>query len=268
MKSIKFIALISFLCFSAIAQDDVFNLENTLKYARYLNLSKQTELAKSEYSRAFFLSDGADSIATEIFEFYSKNEKHTDILSDYTKYYSHKKSPYRVNKIYFSSFLLKNNTLPNADITFISETDKNDLELTKTLFNSDFKKAKELMAVLPKTNLSNDYELNFNSFSYKQKSPAVAVLLSTAIPGMGKIYSSFWKDGLMSLLFVGSSAYQSYRGFNKTGIKSGIGWAFGSIAFGFYTGNIYGSYKAAHKYNNRQKSNSKKKIENIFKRHI
>ena len=40
--------------------------------------------------------------------------------------------------------------------------------------------------------------------------------------------------------------WQSYAGFNKNGIESGYGWVFGTLATGFFIGNIYGSAKAAN----------------------
>lgn len=259
------VILLSFM--KANAQNDLYNLENSLKYARYLNISKQVNLAKNEYQRAFYLSNNADSIATEMFDFYITNNDFESAINTYKSTYQNTiNAPYRVTKIYFSSLLLNTNNLFNNNL---SKEDNNDLIITHSLLNSNFKGAKMLIHQSENpTLLIKDYEVNIKEFEYKNKKLALAALYSTAIPGLGKIYSSYWKDGLMSLLFVSTSAYQSYRGFDKTGIKSGIGWAFGAVAFGFYTGNIYGSYKAAQKYNNKQKANSRKKIENIFKRHI
>jgi hypothetical protein len=88
--------------------------------------------------------------------------------------------------------------------------------------------------------------------SVHRKSPAASVALSAIIPGMGKIYSKDWKDGLLSLLFVATNVWQSYRGFSKYGIKSATGWVFGSLAAGFYSANLFGSWKSANSYNSKQ----------------
>jgi hypothetical protein len=85
-----------------------------------------------------------------------------------------------------------------------------------------------------------------------RKSPALAVTLSAIVPGMGKVYSHDWKDGLFSLLFVVTSAWQSYRGFSRKGVQSAGGWIFGTLATGFYTANLFGSWKSATGYNSRQ----------------
>ncbi|HAX96598.1 MAG TPA: hypothetical protein DCY35_08790, partial [Prolixibacteraceae bacterium] len=83
----------------------------------------------------------------------------------------------------------------------------------------------------------------------KRKSPALAALMSAVIPGSGKAYSERWGDAVISLLFVGSNAWASYRAFNKKGVKSVNGWIFGTLAFSFYSSNIWGSAQAAKSYN-------------------
>ena len=85
-----------------------------------------------------------------------------------------------------------------------------------------------------------------------RKSPSVSTALSALVPGLGKIYSHDWKDGLLSLLFVATNAWQSYRGFSRNGIKSATGWVFGSLAVGFYSANLFGSWKSATIYNSKQ----------------
>jgi hypothetical protein len=87
------------------------------------------------------------------------------------------------------------------------------------------------------------------SLSYK--SPVSAVLLSTVIPGMGKIYCGRTTDGLYSLLLIGLSGWQAYDGFDKDGSKSTKGWIFASLGSVFYLGNIYGYVVSAKIYNRR-----------------
>jgi len=84
------------------------------------------------------------------------------------------------------------------------------------------------------------------------KNPTLAAGLSALLPGSGRIYAKDAKDGLVSLLFVGSFGYQSYRRFDQKGIKDAGAWIFGGLALGFYVSNIYGSYQSAKYYNNKQ----------------
>lgn len=108
---------------------------------------------------------------------------------------------------------------------------------------------KEVHQNAHKISLSSLYRFTQSTPEEKQISPFLATALSTIIPGTGKMYARRWKDGISSLLFVGLTGFQSYRGFNKSGINSTYGWVMGGLSFGFYLGNIYGSYKAAANYN-------------------
>ena len=83
----------------------------------------------------------------------------------------------------------------------------------------------------------------------KKKNPWVAAALSVPVPGLGKVYVGEWKDGLISLLFVGVNTWQAYRRFDREGTDTFWGWVHGGFALGFYTGNIYGAHKAARRHN-------------------
>jgi TM2 domain-containing membrane protein YozV len=124
----------------------------------------------------------------------------------------------------------------------------------------------ELRLVSFKPGATDNRLLNLyaKSAAIHRKSPAAAVALSALVPGLGKIYSNDWKDGLLSLLFVATNVWQSYRGFSKNGIKSATGWVFGSLAFGFYTANLFGSSKSAKIYNSKQTDLIRHETESIL----
>lgn len=77
------------------------------------------------------------------------------------------------------------------------------------------------------------------------KSPLLAGLLSTVIPGLGKVYTGYPTDGLLSLISIATFSYASYDGFSSGGSSSTRGWVFGALAGGLYLGNIYGSALSA-----------------------
>ncbi|MCD5383470.1 hypothetical protein LR066_01750 [candidate division WOR-3 bacterium] len=85
--------------------------------------------------------------------------------------------------------------------------------------------------------------------SKSEKSPAIAGLLSSVVPGAGKIYSGRSIDGIQSFITVGAAALQAYLGFRKDGIRSIRGWISSSVGVVFYLGNIYGSVIAARIHN-------------------
>jgi hypothetical protein len=109
--------------------------------------------------------------------------------------------------------------------------------------------------------IKNMENLINESLELKYKSPFLALSLSTLVPGSGKAYSGRWKDGLFSFIIVGTSVWQSYRGFNRNGVSSAYGWIFGSLAFGFYSANIFGSYNTAKHYNNSLRKKITDKVE-------
>ncbi|MCK4596422.1 tetratricopeptide repeat protein, partial [bacterium] len=80
-----------------------------------------------------------------------------------------------------------------------------------------------------------------------QRSPALAALFSTIVPGSGKWYAGRSTDGLYSLLLVGSSAaIASNYAQDDQWTKAGL---FGALGMFFHIGNIYGSAVEAERFN-------------------
>lgn len=264
-KAIIVILAISWI--STSAQTDLYNPDNSLKYARYLSATAQYREAANEYERILFMLPQSDSVRNELFTIYRKGGLFTQAQKKYDKLYSSSPASYTVKKEYLRVKIL-NNTFTETDIsndTLFNEAEKAEFKASYLLLQ--YKQAEAANLIAGNRSLSpllKSYE-ELSKTKIKQKSPGLAMLMSAVVPGSGKVYSSFWKDGIMSFIFVTSSFYQSYRGFSKTGIKSGIGWAFGGVALGFYGGNIYGSYKSAQKYNGKQKKLFRQKVENLYK---
>ncbi len=78
-----------------------------------------------------------------------------------------------------------------------------------------------------------------------RKSPVLAGLMSTVVPGAGKFYCGQYGDGLYSLFLAGATGLLAWDGFRDDGLNSIRGWIFGSMGAIFYTGNVYGSVVAA-----------------------
>jgi len=78
------------------------------------------------------------------------------------------------------------------------------------------------------------------------RSPLLAAVLSSAIPGAGKVYAGRPADGLYSLLVTGSSAWVAVSyGQDERWTRAGL---FGAMSLFFYLGNIYGSAVEARHY--------------------
>ena len=98
----------------------------------------------------------------------------------------------------------------------------------------------------------------------KRKSKTLAGLMSAIVPSSGRFYARDYKDAIFSLVFMGGTAFQSYKRFNKGGINSAGGWIYGGISFGFYLGNIWGSVKAADRYNQKNYKKVYDETKNYF----
>lgn len=83
------------------------------------------------------------------------------------------------------------------------------------------------------------------------RSPFLAGVLSTIVPGAGRFYTGRIGDALNSLFVVGITGWQAYDGFRRDGISSVKGWTIGTLSGIFYVGNIYGSVISARVYNRR-----------------
>ena len=83
------------------------------------------------------------------------------------------------------------------------------------------------------------------------KSKVAAGVMSSLVPGSGKMYAHRFNDGLYSLVTIGLTGWQAYDGFSKEGTCSARGWIYGTLSTVFYLGNIYGSIVAVKIHNQR-----------------
>lgn len=262
MKKTLFFVLLLAKYFHVSAQQDLYNYDNSRKFGEYLLKSGQFELATKEYERLVFLNPANDTLKLNLLKAYRFNEKfETGILRTQQLYPDTEKLPFP-HAVEYSKLLMNNRQWATAN-AFWDKSDNmpaDDKQLFKTsasIFTTDFEKAKSYLQLInDSTNvLAVNYERIVDEGLYgKRKSPFLAGALSIVIPGVGRVYSGDWKDGLVSLIFTAGMAFQSYRGFNKDGVRSVRGWIYGGIGTGFYLGNIYGSVKSA-KNKNKKKTN-------------
>jgi TM2 domain-containing membrane protein YozV len=96
----------------------------------------------------------------------------------------------------------------------------------------------------------------------ERKNLTTAVLLSTVIPGAGKIYTGEIGDGITSLIATVVSAYLAVSNFQND--HKFRGWLFSGLTAFFYAGNIYGSAVSAQIYNARIRFNLQSEIKLFF----
>ncbi len=257
------IALVLFCATVSAQESDLFNEKNTAEFAQYLFQSNQYKFAAEEYERLSFMFPSREDYQLGLL-------KSCRYANDYTRgirAFQNLTSPgLDVQKEYARLNILsgdRTNIKSLIGTLDIESGFRNNLDLTQRLISiSDRPPTLEGIKIeMVDEGLMNLY---YEASKLKHKSPFLAGTMSAFIPGTGKIYSGRWKDGLMSLIFIGTSAFQAYRGFEKKGVQSVYGWIMGGFSLGFYIGNIYGSTKAAKMYNSNQRSMYVEKINHYY----
>ena len=247
------------LCFS----QDLYSQEQSQKYAGYLFSSQQYTLAAEEFERLIFfdnnnllfkynliksyrLSGNLNMGIKRVYYFYgtSTDTMPAILASEFVKLQILSDSLTVVE-----NFLNQRNTLSHEYKAVINSCNlllKGNYGAAQQLVNE----ASAEYPGFPSPLMSITHEAN----RVKLKSPFLAAGFSAIIPGSGKFYTGNWSDGFFSMLFVAGNAWQAYRGFSKYGAKSAYGWVFAGLSTGFYIGNVFGSAKAARKYNKNKKN--------------
>jgi len=146
---------------------------------------------------------------------------------------------------------------------FLNDSLKYFYHFNELLINHKWDELKQ--NTIPYTDIQKNYKDILTEVKHsKHKSPFVAATMSAIIPGMGKVYTGNSRDGLISMLIIALNTFEAYRGFNKYGTSSVLGWISGGIALGYYGGGIYGSWKAASKYNNDFNNKIKNETEELL----
>lgn len=204
--------------------------------------------------------------ALEGFRKLISNNDIPEIIRDYCFYY--------IGKIFY----LENNF--ELSINYFSNITNKDsklfllAQLNKFLCFVRLRKFKEAYFVID--SLIKEYDISEllnrvfyhleNMKNLKKKSPILASLFSSVIPGLGKVYASNKEDGVFSFLYISFFGLLTYDFYNYT---NSINFGFivlSSFSFINYLSNIYGSADAAIQYNIKNEEEIIKSIEfEIFK---
>lgn len=261
-RCVRFLWLVvfAFLSHHAPAQD-IFDREHSYAFANYLFFSGEYKMAAAEYERLHFLQPQDTLILFRLVQSYRLAGNSEVALEKIEKKLGNPdvKMSSSLQREYIRLLIL--NSRYNqcrryiSEVVCLPEPDIQFLKLSNEIMAGNFDTARVLLqtyGVSPSFPFANQYQVLLSKeaqFHYKK--PAVAMILSGIIPGSGKVYTGNWKDGMISFLMVFGTAFQSYRGFTKYGSGNAYGWIFGGISLIFYTGNIWGSGKAAHMTNHR-----------------
>lgn len=256
----------------SIMAQNLYDETNSRKYANYLFVAGEFKLASEEYERLNFMLPGNDTFQTRLIQSYRKISSYDLADLRLSKFYPNQDFIIKETAIEYLIVQFKKNNFEQSKLfidstVILNEDERLFFKVSVDLFSYNYDNAlveiNSFKNELPTQLLDySDILTDYSEIRFKKQ--IVAAGLSTLFPGLGQTYSGYWKDGIFALLFTASSAYQSYRGFDKGGIKSPYGWIYGALATGFYLGNIYGAAKSANKYNFIKKEEIDKRVEKVF----
>jgi len=283
--SIIFIVFLFIFNYNLTGKLNYFTPENILRFANFLYNEKEFEYAISEYKRYLYLfpdlPDNTDLIYYKIGTSYLHLKKFNNsifyfntIISNYPSSIYTSKSFYNIAYSYFMQKKYKNSIgYIESNINNITDTSVkkkiNMLKIVNYIYMKKFNKAEQEWNKLNNLEKNKNFvtlkEIIDSSKRIKKKNRVLSGVLSTIIPGAGKIYCNRTLDGIFSFVVIGLLAYQSYDGFKKDGIESVKGWIGASIGCALYIGNIYGSIVAVNVYNFQQEKNFFKNVDKKIK---
>lgn len=241
---------------SGVCAQNLFDYSHSLRYANYLFDTEEYETAAKEYERVLFMSDSI-FLKQRLIASYRKLGRYDKALKRFSTLYPTLSSAPAPLILEYSKLMLVTKEFDKADSLFqfsdnLSKEEKQIGLVHTNLLRQDWAKARISLNQLYSDTL--DVYKNYNilierALNQPRKSAFKGTMLSIVVPGLGKVYTKDWKDGIVSFLFFGTMAWQSYKGFSRKGIESIPGWAFGAIGSGFYIGNIFGTVKAVRRFN-------------------
>ncbi|MCP4584239.1 MAG: hypothetical protein GY839_21715 [candidate division Zixibacteria bacterium] len=241
---------------------DYYVPKNIYKFACYLYDNGDYQRAAGEYMRLLhFTGDrkgDTESVEYRIGLCYLRLDEHEKAMKIFRELTDHARARnYKeLSHVQISYSLLLAGRFSES-ISYINshqsdlEDDKRQLQMgylkgLNYLYRRDWPAAYEIHSSLATDASDDSTGIWFGKYAKQgvnlpRKSGLVAGLLSTAIPGSGKMYAGRFTDGLYSLFIISLLGWQAYDGFKDDGKSSTKGWIYGSIGGVFYLGNIYGS---------------------------
>ncbi len=253
MKKLIILFLIVLPSSKFAQQIDLQSPSNIKLFADYLFCEKDYLRAIDEYEK-YLRTNEDDSIQFKIAFGFLEIGRYENAIEKFTKVK-------QTSSFYESSKIerLKSYFLLNDSIQLISEADS--IIKTESQFARNALKLKNISLLLTQNPPSkNEFLSSFDVYEerdalklYNQKidpnfkSGMLAGILSTIIPGAGKIYTENYSDGITAFLLTGLFGYLAYTNFEHN--HNFRAWIFTAVASGFYAGNIYGSIASAQIFN-------------------
>ena len=266
---IIFLSTTSLSFASAEKPRDYYSPENVRKFANFLYEQGDYLRAASEYQRYLFYQPGeSDPIYYQIglcYRLGGKSEKAIRKFETFLHTYPDSQlvnsAHYQIGVSYFlmEQFQQSVNYLDRAvpriaDVRYRAVSQELiglSYLLQKRWLEADkiFNGLKESGVAKVRENARQYQNYAVQGTQLPSRSPFLAGILSTIVPGAGRLYTGRIGDALTSLFTISLTGWQAYDGFRRDGLSSAKGWGFGALSGIFYVGNIYGSVISARVYN-------------------
>lgn len=253
---------------------DIMDYSHSADYANYLFSNKQYQYSAIEYERTTFLNPFDTLAKIRLIQSYRLLDDLKSANNCFEKFFSGDKLKYpEAFALEYVKLLFQEKRFIDVSCFIegcqtISLSNKAKYEVGALLLQYRWEEAKTLTNEYfnsnQKTQTVDDlYNISLQGLNIRYKSPCCAALMSTIIPGSGKVYTKQWKDGIYAFLFISAFSYLTYNSITHNGLNAGS-ILYGSIALSFYTANIFGSYKSAKRYNQKENNLITRDIENFI----
>ena len=238
-----------------LAQSVDFNSPENIKlFADYLFCDHDYLRAIDEYEKYLNFFDN-DTIRFKIALAFSLMDEHTNALKNFNKL-SEASQLYQLSQIeelksffklkLFPQLSSKVSEIHNLKSEYSLSADK---ILNISYLMNNYSVPSEELFLEPFNNQEKPIVQNFylRKTNPDYKSEILAGVYSAIIPGLGKIYTENYSDGITAFLITGIFSYLAYTNFEHRHLTQA--WIFTAAGAGFYAGNIYGSIASAQIFN-------------------
>ena len=227
-----------------------------LKFGDYLYKEKDYLRAANEFKEYLKIFSN-DTVQFKFANSFYKISRFAEATDNFKGLFFNSSLSEEARLMYYESIFFQNDFK-----TFRELTEKTNYQTLK--YQDEVERLKFITYFFDDTVLPNENELlkpfpdsvqsRLSQFYLQKKFPAkksltTAALLSTIIPGAGKIYTGEIGDGITALITTALSAYLAYTNFEAD--HQFRGWLFTGLTAFFYGGSIYGSAASAQIYNAR-----------------
>ena len=247
-----FVFILTVLAANISKGQNLYDTAHTKVFAQYIYNTQQYHFAAEEYGRLAKNSySNSLDYSIKAIECYEIAYEFKNDLNHFEKYVlPHAGS----NSQYYFSYvklLIKNR---QYDTAFVY-CDSVKAPFTTKIHNikyglstiCDYPTPKETEFILPEIK-------SLCTSNIKQKRMFPAITMSAIVPGSGRIYCGYVREGIIAMLRTCFDYLHVIYGFRKYGFRDPYPIFFGSVSACFYIGNIFGTAKSVNKFNKAQRN--------------